>query len=372
MPEDVKLEGVTKIYNKSKKALDNVSFEVPAGQFLVLLGPSGSGKTTLLRAIAGIERISGGSIAISGQYVATDFIHIPPNKRNLSMVFQDYALWPHLSVLDNVAFALKRHGLAKQECRNQAREMLDTVGLTPLADNYPSDLSGGEQQRVSLARALVAKSGLLLFDEPLSNLDADLRDRLRIEIATLSRAINATSVYITHDQSEAFALADIIGVLQGGKLVQIDTPENIYGAPATPFVARFTGLAGEIDVIVDQMISGSMALVVPLAGGMRPFYAKTKENINIGPGKVMIRPTALQLCAVSDDSCHTRAIIKDSAFRGHGYEHVVIMEDGTQLTNIFTQEKHHRGEAVGIIFHHHGSILFGNALSVDKEEVTAG
>lgn len=371
MSEEVKLEGVSKSYGKSKKAIDNVSFEVPPGKFLVLLGPSGSGKTTLLRCIAGIERITEGLISLSGRHVATTKIHTPPNERNLSMVFQDYALWPHLSVVDNVAFALERYKIPKAERREKAKSMLDIVGLAQLASRYPGELSGGEQQRVSLARALIAKNGLLLFDEPLSNLDADLRDRLRVEIATLSRANNATSIYITHDQAEAFALADIIGILEGGKLIQIDTPENIYSAPATPFVARFTGLSGEIKVTVDEVTKDGMALVLPIFKDSQPFYARAKNNIITGQARVMIRPTALQLCSHSDGRSHSRAIIRDAAFKGHGYEYVVIMEDSTQLTNIFTKEKYHRGEAVGIIFDHHGLILFPSDDSIARQALSA-
>jgi iron(III) transport system ATP-binding protein len=154
------------------------------------------------------------------------------------MVFQDYALWPHLSARDNVAFALRRRRLSRAECRSRAAEMLDRVGLGALADRYPNQLSGGEQQRVALARALIADTGLILCDEPLSNLDADLRERMRVEISALVREAAATTVYITHDQAEAFALADQVGVLERGRLVQAGTPEEIYTRPATTFVAR--------------------------------------------------------------------------------------------------------------------------------------
>ena len=185
-----------------------MSLDVAPGTFLVLLGPSGSGKTTLLRCLAGIERIDSGLITIGGQTVADGRAHVPPDQRDLSMVFQDYALWPHLTALDNVAFALRRRRLPRAECRARAAAMLERVGLGEFARRYPNELSGGEQQRVALARALIADTGLILCDEPLSNLDADLRERMRVEISSLVREAGATTVYITHDQAEAFALAD--------------------------------------------------------------------------------------------------------------------------------------------------------------------
>ncbi|MCL5048548.1 MAG: ABC transporter ATP-binding protein [Firmicutes bacterium] len=358
MPESVSIENVSKVYAKSKYALQDVSFELDPGKFLVLLGPSGSGKTTLLRSIAGIEKITKGGIFLSDRCVANEKIHISPNERNLSMVFQDYALWPHLSVLDNVAFAMKRYGLKKDDRQRAAQEVLDKVGLISHINNYPGELSGGEQQRVALARALVGKTGLLLFDEPLSNLDADLRDRLRIEISMLTREMAATSIYITHDQSEAFALADVIGVLESGRLVQMGTPEEIYSSPATPFVARFTGLAGEVCVKVDHCLSDNSAVVRGLTENAKPFIALGNGMSAGQSGRVMVRPAAVQLCAITDEKAHLSAIIKDVAFRGHGYEHAVMLEDGNQFANILSHHKHVRGTKVGLIFNFEGCILF--------------
>src|SRR5579863_2672127 len=261
------IEYVGKTYPGGNRALRDVSLEVDPGTFVVLLGPSGSGKTTLLRCLAGIERVSSGRISIGKQTVADGRVHVPPDQRDLSMVFQDYALWPHLSARDNVAFALRRRNLSRAECRIRAVQMLARVGLSALADRYPNELSGGEQQRVALARALIADTGLILCDEPLSNLDADLRERMRVEISSLVREAAATTVYITHDQAEAFALADQVGVLEKGRLVQSGTPEQIYTRPATPFVARFTGLAGEMTVRVRERHPDGMMLVAPVLGG---------------------------------------------------------------------------------------------------------
>ena len=216
MAEPIEIDNLGKTYPGGNTALRDVSISVEPGTFLVLLGPSGSGKTTLLRCLAGIERISTGRITIGGHVVADGRAHLAPDQRDLAMVFQDYALWPHLSALDNVAFALRRRHFSRAECRTRAAAMLDRVGLGKLAARFPNELSGGEQQRVALARALIAEVGLILCDEPLSNLDADLRERMRVEISTLVREAAATTVYITHDQAEAFALADHIGVLEEG------------------------------------------------------------------------------------------------------------------------------------------------------------
>ena len=257
---------LTKTYpGAAVPALKSVSLDVAPGTFLVLLGPSGSGKTTLLRCLAGIERIDSGSLSIGSRVVADGRSHVPPEQRDLSMVFQDYALWPHLTALDNVAFALRRRRLSRPECRARAMVMLSRVGLEEFAERYPNELSGGQQQRVALARALIADTGLILCDEPLSNLDADLRERMRVEISSLVREAGATTVYITHDQAEAFALADHIGVLEEGVLVQSGSPEDVYHHPATPFVARFTGLAGELPVRVTGH-GGDGALELTAAG----------------------------------------------------------------------------------------------------------
>jgi ABC-type Fe3+/spermidine/putrescine transport system ATPase subunit len=245
--ERLDIAGATKLFG-AKAALAGVHLHIEPGTFLVLLGPSGSGKTTLLRCLAGIERLSEGTVSIGGQLVASGGLHLPPERRHLAMVFQDYALWPHMTALKNVMFPLRQLRMSASEARRRAHEMLERVGLGRLEERYPNELSGGEQQRVALARTLVGGVGLVLFDEPLSNLDADMREHLRLTISTLARDSGATSVYITHDQAEAFALADRIGVLRDGRLVQLGSPEDLYRQPATPFVARFTGICTETPV----------------------------------------------------------------------------------------------------------------------------
>jgi iron(III) transport system ATP-binding protein len=358
--ERISAQGVTKVYPGGNQALREVSLEVEPGRFLVLLGPSGSGKTTLLRSLAGIERITAGRITIGSATVADGRAHLPPERRDLSMVFQDYALWPHLTARDNVAFALRRRKLAKDACRARAGAMLDRVGLGQLAGRYPNELSGGEQQRVALARALVAETGLILCDEPLSNLDADLRERMRVEIASLVREAAATTIYITHDQAEAFALADQVGVLQQGRLVQMGTPEEIYTQPATPFVARFTGLSGEIPVLVRQPAGSGLLEVEPSGpAGARAFHARVPRGpLPPGAALLMIRPTGVRLCASHTGEHHLAGIVADVAFRGRGYEHAIDVPGHGRLTGVFSDTRAVRGETVGLRLDPGGCHLF--------------
>lgn len=351
----------------TKVALQDVNLTIPPGVFCVLLGPSGSGKTTLLRSIAGIERLTSGQISIGGRLVADGGAHIPPDKRDLSMVFQDYALWPHLTAARNVAFALGRKRLAKQDTAALAQSMLERVGLAGLSDRYPNELSGGEQQRVALARALVASTGVLLFDEPLSNLDADLRERMRLEIGTLTRDSGATSIYITHDQSEAFALADMIGVLHDGRLVQVGTPEEIYHRPATPFVARFTGLAGEIPVLVTanaRVDNGSpAACAVRPRGTAQLGLADITATAPSGAAAdreavLLIRPSGVQLLPPGHPERHLEAVVMDTAYRGRGYDHAITVGDGSQLVGIHDQKRWTRGDRVAVRLLEAGCLLF--------------
>lgn len=345
-PNTLQVTGLTRRFGGRTVALDGLDLAVTAGQFMVLLGPSGSGKTTLLRLVAGIDRATAGSITIGTRVVADERRHIPPERRGLAMVFQHYALWPQVSVLANVVYALDRLRLSRQEAKRRALAMLERVGLVELANRRPPELSGGEQQRVALARALVARPAVLLCDEPLSNLDADLRERLRAEIATLVRENDTTVVYITHDQVEAFALADRIGVLQAGRLVQCDVPESVYHAPATPFVARFTGIAGELH--------GRVAGPPDSAGGFRvdtpngPLTASGHAAEPFGSAvTVLIRPAAAHLAPTTDDS-GLPSRVRDVAYRGHGYDHLVELADGTRLAGVFAEQRRQRGEEVRV------------------------
>lgn len=364
MPERIEIEAVHKRYPGGNQALIDVSLAIAPGELLVLLGPSGSGKTTLLRCLAGIERITSGSVRIGERLVADGRMHEAPERRNLAMVFQDYALWPHLVARDNVAFALRRRGIARADRRAAASAMLERVGLGALSDRYPNELSGGEQQRVALARALIGETGVLLCDEPLSNLDADLRERLRIEISSLVRAAGATTVYITHDQAEAFALADKVGVLERGRLVQLGPPEQIYSAPATAFVARFTGLAGELPVrllanrarngTVEVEPVGRLALARPLHA--RPGFA----DPDVRDGLLAIRRAAVQICTPAASEHHLLGTVTDVAFRDRGYEHAVAIAGSTTISGVLAPVRMDRGATVGLRFEPSGCIVFPN------------
>ena len=371
MAERIAVERLTKVYPGGHQALHEVSLEVEPGTFLVLLGPSGSGKTTLLRTLAGIEQITSGRIAIGATTVADGRTHVPPDRRNLSMVFQDYALWPHLTVRDNVAFALRRRRLSRIQSRGLAHTMLERVGLGTLTGRYPNELSGGEQQRVALARALVADTGLVLCDEPLSNLDADLRERLRVEISSLVREAGATTLYITHDQAEAFALADRVGVLERGRLVQAGPPEEIYTRPASPFVARFTGLSGEFPVKIRDIGVADYVEVEPAghagrepagpggqAGG-RPFRARRPAGpLAAGAGLLLVRPTGVRICAGDAGERHLTGTVADVAFRGRGYDHAIDVPGQGRLTGVFSPARAGRGERVGLRFDPDGCHVF--------------
>jgi iron(III) transport system ATP-binding protein len=227
----------TKKFGEAIVALANASISVEPGEFFTLLGPSGCGKTTLLRSIAGFHDLTSGEITINGK----DLRKVPPHKRDIGMVFQDYAVFPHLSVFDNVAFGLKPRKVSTADIRKRVPEALEAVQLQALAERLPSAMSGGQQQRIGLARAMVIKPQLLLMDEPLSNLDAKLRVELREEIREIQKKVGIATIYVTHDQEEALAISDRICVMSDGHVEQIGTPEQIYGDPKTRFVANFVG-----------------------------------------------------------------------------------------------------------------------------------
>jgi iron(III) transport system ATP-binding protein len=385
--EPISVTSVTKTYpGGTVPALKSVSLDVAPGTFVVLLGPSGSGKTTLLRCLAGIERIDSGSVSIGSRVVANGRSHVPPEQRDLSMVFQDYALWPHLTALDNVAFALRRRRLSRPECRARAQVMLSRVGLEEFAKRYPNELSGGQQQRVALARALIADTGLILCDEPLSNLDADLRERMRVEISALVREAGATTVYITHDQAEAFALADQIGVLEEGVLVQSGSPEDVYHHPATPFVARFTGLAGELPVrVAGHDRDGALEITAAGDGSarlpaLRPAGPAGRPEAGAGaagglrPGDdalLAIRPTGVLLLRSAEERPHLSGQVADVAFRGRGYEYAIDLPGLGRITGVFARHRADRGDSVGLRLDPEGCHLFPAGATAGETDVAA-
>ncbi|AOB32221.1 ABC transporter [Bordetella sp. H567] len=236
----LELDGLTKRYG-SLTVIKDVNLSVDKGKLVCLLGPSGCGKTTTLRLIAGFGKADGGEIRVGGRTISSAESTVPPEARNMSMIFQSYALWPHMTVFQNVAYGLKLRRLPAQDLASRVRTILASTQLGALEDRYPGELSGGQQQRVSLARALVIKPEILLLDEPLSNLDANLREEMRFEIRRLHDEFRYTTVYVTHDQAEAMTTADIIVVMNEGRIEQVGSPEDIYERPQTEFVARFIG-----------------------------------------------------------------------------------------------------------------------------------
>ena len=238
------------------KAAQDVSFEVPEGELFTLLGPSGCGKTTTLRSIAGLERPRAGEISVNGVpvYSSANGIFIAPNKRNFGMVFQSYAIWPHMNVFKNAAFSLEvgARKYSKKEIENRVMRVLTAVGLDHVADREATKMSGGQQQRLALARALVMEPKLLLLDEPLSNLDAKLREQMRSELKRMQRELGLTTIYVTHDQSEALALSHEIAVMSAGRIVQIGSPRDIYERPRNKFVADFVGLTNFLDATIEE------------------------------------------------------------------------------------------------------------------------
>ncbi|MCD8371937.1 MAG: ABC transporter ATP-binding protein [Clostridia bacterium] len=243
----ITLQNISKSFGK-KEVISNLSLKLQDGKFTTLLGSSGCGKTTLLRMIAGLETPDAGEILFDGETVFSKAgnINIPPEKRNLSFVFQDFALWPHMTVFENVAFGLRARK-QREGLKQKVQEALDTVKLGDLIYRYPHELSGGQQQRVAFARAIVVKPRCILFDEPLSALDAQLRESMRTEIKELTGKLNITSVFVTHDQAEAMSMSDYIVVMNGGRIEQYDTPLEVYERPATRFVAEFVGKANWIN-----------------------------------------------------------------------------------------------------------------------------
>ncbi len=291
----LKVEGVSKLF-KDVKALDNVSFEFEKG-VLSFLGPSGCGKTTLLRCIAGLEIPDMGSISIADkiQTSVAKGVLVPPYSREIGFVFQNYALWPHMSVFKNVAFGLKLRKKREADVRRKVLGALELVGLQGREEHYPSQLSGGQQQRVALARSLALEPRLILLDEPLSNLDAKLREEMRVELKKLIKKVGISALYVTHDQEEAFTISDAVVVMDGGQILQYGAPDEIYNRPLHPFVASFIGHSALVDGRVVS-INGNECLVnVPEFNGAN-LLSPAAAGLAAGDAcKVMIRTTEVKL-----------------------------------------------------------------------------
>ena len=309
----VDLTELTRVYG-DVKALDGLTLHIEPGELVALLGPSGCGKTTALRILAGLDEATSGTVSVGGR----DVSRVPANKRDMGMVFQAYSLFPHLTALDNVAFGLKMRGKAKGERISRATEMLDLVGLSAHTDKYAGELSGGQQQRVALARALAIQPRVLLLDEPLSALDAKVRVQLRDEIRRLQLEIGTTTLFVTHDQEEALAVADRVGVMNRGRLEQLAAPADLYANPATPFVAEFVGLNNK----VPAQVSGGQAQLLGTAVPTLP------GSITSGAGLAMVRPEAVTVTA---DPAGT-STVSSVAFLGPISRLFVAMPDGSVIS----------------------------------------
>ena len=288
----LQLKNVCKAYG-SAKVVDDLSVTLNKGELVTLLGPSGCGKTTTLRMIAGFIELTGGTIEVDGREISGAKRTVPPEHRGMSMIFQSYAIWPNMTVAENVSFGLTVRRTPADEAKRRTQEMLDVVKLGALAKRYPAELSGGQQQRVALARAMVVRPEVLLLDEPLSNLDANLREEMAAEIRRLHDEFKFTTVYVTHDQSEAMTISDRIAVLNLGRLEQIDTPWNLYNRPLTPFVA---GFIGQTNLVTGRLSGGQITLAglggaVPVAEGMPR---------DLQEARVSIRPQSLYLGATAN------------------------------------------------------------------------
>ena len=314
----VELDRLSKNFG-AELAVRDVSLSVACGEFVTLLGPSGCGKTTTLRCIAGLERPDGGEIHIDGEIVASAErdIFLNPEDRNIGMVFQSYAVWPHMTVFDNVAYGLRVRRAPASVVRERTMGALELVGLSHLAERYATKLSGGQRQRVALARAIVYEPKVVLFDEPLSNLDAKLREQMRIEMVRLQKNVGATSVYVTHDQSEALVMSDRVVVMNKGVIQQIGDPHTIYAQPANTFVANFIGVANLMEGILLGRSGEFCTIEIPLGEGFTPLRLTAAG----GNGAAQGQPLTLSV-RPEDLSVHLRK--PDPASNGNLFEGEVI------------------------------------------------
>ncbi|RMH09126.1 MAG: ABC transporter ATP-binding protein [Nitrospirae bacterium] len=303
---------VTCSYIPNQPAIHDISLALHQGEILCLLGPSGCGKTTTLRVIAGFERVTAGEIVLNGTVVASPRIHLPPERRRVGMVFQEYALFPHLRVAENIGFGLQACSIDQRRAR--IHDLLTMMDLVGFERRYPHELSGGQQQRVALARALAPNPVLLLLDEPFSNLDPDMTYKMQDELHTLLKRTNTTTLLVTHDHEEAFAMADQIAVLHEGRLIQCDTPETIYHLPATPFVAEFVGQADFLPGTVTETGVMTEVGVFP-----RPIHYHGTHHVY-----VMVRPDDLEITATGQGT----ARITSRQFRGSENLYTIRLASG--------------------------------------------
>jgi len=318
----VELRGLTKRYGELA-VVDDVSLKIEHGLMVCLLGPSGCGKTTTLRLIAGFVEPSAGEIAVGSRVVSSPSRTLPPETRNMSMIFQSYALWPHMTVTQNIAYGLTLRKLPRDTIAKKVAAILATTKLGALADRYPGELSGGQQQRVALARALIVEPETLLLDEPLSNLDANLREEMRFEVRRLHDQYRYTTVYVTHDQSEAMTTSDLIAVMNLGRIEQVGPPEEIYDRPRSEFVARFIGAS---NIIRGKTLDGSHVSVVGVT-------VRCVGDTQPGETAMSIRQHEIRLMTAPGEAADNvlPATVTRNVFLGNSRDYMVELADGTQV-----------------------------------------
>jgi iron(III) transport system ATP-binding protein len=341
--------GLSKRYGREAGvlALDDFTLDFPAGQCTVLLGPSGCGKTTVLRSIAGLVTPDAGRIVLGGDvaFDAATRTDVAPEKRRLGMVFQSYALWPHLTVAENIAYPLAASALSRAEIRTKAESMLQWVGLGGMGGRYAHELSGGQQQRVSLGRAMIGTPRAILFDEPLSNLDARLRERMRMELLALRQQAPFTSIYVTHDQLEAMTLGDRVVVMRAGRIEQTGPPEDVYKRPRTRFVADFVGIPNLLEGTV-RSVEGSEIAVDTVVGTLRS--SGWRRDWTAGARcTVAVRPTLIGIAPASAADGRSARVVR-SVFQGTSSVDLIDL-DGTQIAvESFAEERHRPGTLVSV------------------------
>ncbi|QTG17217.1 polyamine ABC transporter ATP-binding protein (plasmid) [Agrobacterium tumefaciens] len=316
----VSFQGVTRRYGLIT-AVDNLSLDIAQGEFFALLGSSGSGKTTLLMLLAGFEMPTEGSVLMSG----TSITEMPPHRRQIGVVFQNYALFPHLTAAENVAYPLKMRGVARSEREERVKAALDLVNLSDRGASYPIQMSGGQQQRIALARSLVFSPAILLMDEPLGALDRRLRDQMQQELKRIQHELGITVIYVTHDQSEAMAMADRIGVMAGGRLLQVADPETIYAAPSNHFIARFIG---ECSILRVSGTDGGRGYEIAGARQALPSAATEPFDVVVRPENVSIRSPSN---VPSESTFGVSATIREVTYLGAGWRVALQLSDGQSL-----------------------------------------
>jgi iron(III) transport system ATP-binding protein len=357
----ISIERVSKRYGPVA-AVRELSLEVRDREFLTLLGPSGCGKTTLLRLIAGFLKPDAGTIRVDGLTLSSADAVVPPERRGMGMVFQNYAIWPHKTVYENVAFGLEVRRVPRADARGRVGRVLELVNLEGLEQRFPGELSGGQQQRVALARSLVVEPKILLLDEPLSNLDAKLRERMRWELKELQRRTGITFVYVTHDQAEAMALSDRIAVLHGGSLLQDGPPREVYARPASRDVADFMGL---VNLLPGRVVRAAADDSLVSVAGSEPVRVALAAVLDAGAGvQVAIRPESLRLTldgagAAAEGAGVLRGKVAELTFLGNLIDCQMVLEDGTRVRVQADPEASLQvGQALRIAFDPHACTVF--------------